>query len=247
MTRKNLFRALIAFLFALVLLPPGLGTAENAPCITDLTPGNSSRVVSPIQISAEIQPDAGGLVRLELLNKQGKAIARQLLRLDAGENGSSVPFTAELPFEIPTKEAEALLTLSLLDPFYRPVALRSARITLHAGGEAQIEPTQEAKPWITLTHPEPMDILTGGSLTVAGTATPRTENPLLIELIADDGRVIGSAQVRVQSPVQTFAFETKLFYYYIQSFTDARLVVRQSESAYNTTVVLDSTLIGVAP
>lgn len=247
MTCKHMFRALIALLLVQALLPPRAGTAEHIPHIAGFTPGDGSHLTSPITISAVLQPDTGGLARVELLNKQGNAIARQLLPLDAGKNAGPVPFTAELPFEIPAEKAEALLTLSLLDAFYRPIALRSAQVILHASGETQIEPTQEAKPWITLTRPKPMDIFTGGSLTVAGTATPHTESPLLVELIADDGRVIGSVQVRAQTPGQTFDFETELYYYYIQSFTDARLVVRQSDAAYNTTVLLDSIPIGVAP
>jgi len=247
MTSKRLARVLFTLLLALLLLPPGAGTAENAPHITLLTPGDGSRLTSPIGVSAEIETDGSGLVRVELLDKGGKAIARQLLRVDGGSEGELSAFWSDLAFEIPSGEADALLTLSLLDAFYRPVALRSTRVTLLSEGEVQIVPYQDEGSWVTLTRPEPMDIITGGSLTVSGTVTPITENPILIELIADDGRVIGSAQVRVQSPGQSFNFETELFYYYIQTFTDARLIVRQSDPAYNATLLLDSIQIGVAP
>jgi hypothetical protein len=247
MTPKRLVRVLFTLLLALFLLPPGAGMAENAPHITLHTPGEGSRLISPIPILAEIQPDAGGLIRIELLDKQGKAIARQLLRLEAMEIGQPIPFKADLPFEIPSDEEQALLTLSLLDAFYRPVSLRSAHVNLLSRGGADVKPTQPADSWVTIDQPKPMDIFTGGSLTVSGAVTPLTENPILIELIADDGRVIGTGQVRVHSLGQTVYFETELFYYYIQTFTDARLVVRQSDDAYNTTIILDSILIGVAP
>lgn len=247
MTFRRLARVIFTLFLTLSFLPPGAGIAKNAPPITLLTPGKGSRLLSPIPVSAEILSEPSSLVRIELLDKAGRSIARQLLRLEGLSEDQPTPFRAELPFEIPSGEEEALLTLSLLDPFHRPIALRSAHVSLLSGGDAQINPNQETKFWVTLTQPKPMGLLTGGKVDVAGAVTPLTDNPILLELIADDGRVIGSAQVRVQSPGQTFDFETELFYYYIQTFTDARLVVRQSDNAYNTTVILDSILIGVAP
>lgn len=246
MTHKRLGRALFALLLAIILLHPGAGAAEDTPHIALLTPGEGSRIVSPIQVSAEIQPEPGGLVRVELLDSQGQAISRQLLRLD-DVNGEPQAFTAELPFEIPADEEDALLTLSILDRLFRPVALRSARVTLLSNGDAQIEPYAGEEPWVTLTQPEPMDIVTGGQLTVAGTVTPRTESPVLLELLDETGRVIGSRQVRVDTPGGSFDFEATLPYYYIKTFTDARLVIRQAISPFNATAILDSIPIGAAP
>ncbi len=234
-------------LLALALLTSGAGTAQDAPRITQLTPGDGSRLVSPIQLSAEIQPELGGLVRVELLNSMGQTISRQLLRVEATQNGTPGAFTTELAFEIRGDEEAGLLTLTLLDAFYRPLTLRSAQITLGAWGEAQIEPGLEDEPWVTLTEPQPMDIVTGGQLTVGGTIRPLTESPVILELLDETSRVIGSRQVAVESPGTPLNFETTLPYYYIKTFTDARLVVRQNLSPYNSTAILDSLPISVAP
>jgi hypothetical protein len=247
MTQKRLARVIFTLLLALILLPPGAGTAEDATHIARLSPGDGSRLVSPIPISAEILSEPGGLVRVELLDGQGQAIARQLLRLDPDHNSPRQTFTTELPFEIRGEEETALLTLTLLDAFHRPLALRSSQITLRADGEAQIEPYQEDSPWINLTEPQLMDIVTGGQLTVVGTVTPLTESPVILELLDETGRVIGARQMPVEPPGSPFDFETTLVYTYIQTFTDARLVVRQTFSPFNTTAILDSLPIGVAP
>lgn len=247
MTDQRLAKVIFTLLIALVLLPPGAGTAEDAPRIARLTPGEGSRVVSPIQVSAEIQPETGGLVRIELVDGRGQAISRQLLRLDPDQNGGPQAFNTELPFEIPGDQEVALLTLSLLDALYRPLALRSAQITLLSEGKAQIEPHQGAISWFTLTEPQPISVVTGGQLTVAGTVTPLTDNPILLELLDEAGRVIGSRQVPVEAPGSPFEFEVTLYYTYIQTLTDARLVMRQNISPYNATAILDSLLIGVAP
>ena len=248
MTRKHfLLRALTALLLALALLPSIAGTADTTPRITQLIPGEGSRLTSPIFVSAEVQQDAGSLVRIELLDKKGKVLSRQLLRVPGSNNKDPQPLTSELPFEIPSEETNGLLIFSILDPFFRPVALRSAQVTLLSRGKPQIQPLKSEEPWLALTEPEPMDSFSGGQVLVKGTVTPVTENPLFIELIDDDGREIGTAQVWVQAAGQTIVFETNLYYYYIQTFTKARLVIRQMDDRFNTTVILDSLLIGVGP
>ena len=247
MNRNRLFQALFALLLALALLPQGAGTAEDPPQLILLSPGEGSRARSPIPVAAHLQPEGVSLARIELLDTSGRPIARQLLRLEGLGEDQFADFTVGLPFEIPEEEEPALLTFSLLDPFYRIIALRSARVTLLAGGEAQIQPTSDRGAWVTLTQPQPMDSFTGGQFTVAGTLTPPFEGPVTLELVAEDGRVIGGSQLRVEAPGQALDFEVTLYYYYIQSFTEARLVLRQSESAFQAAAIADSTLIGVAP
>lgn len=247
MTQQRLVKAIFALLIALILLSPGMGTAQDAPHITQLSPGDGSQVVSPIPVSVEVLPVPGGLVRLELLNSQGQALSRQLLRLDTDPSKTLQAFTTNLPFEIPGDEQTALLTLSLLDIYNRPVALRSAQITLRAGGEASIQPHQEDVPWVTLSEPQPLDSVSGGALTVVGTVTPFTESPIFLVLLDETGRAIGSRQLLVVRPGLPFDFETTLVYTYIQTFTDARLVVLQKHNTFDATAILDSIAIGVAP
>jgi hypothetical protein len=59
--------------------------------------------------------------------------------------------------------------------------------------------------------------------------------------------MIGARQLGVEAPGLPFDFEVTLVYTFIESFTDARLVVRQTLSPFNATVILDSLPIGVAP
>jgi len=247
MNRTDLLKALFALLLALALLPPNAGTAEEPTRVALLTPGEGSRVPSPILVSAEIHPGPGSLARIELLDRAGRSMARQLLRLENPVENVLASYTEELPFEIPSDEEQALLTFTLLDSYHRTIALRSTRITLLASGEAQIEPTQDDDSWLSLTQPEPLDVFTGGQFTVAGTVKPLMDGPIYLELVADDGRVIGTAQVRVQAAGQTFDFETTLYYSYIKTLTTARLVIRQVESAFSTTAIADSLLLGVGP
>ena len=247
MTRKHITRAVIAMFLILALLPQWAGTADTAPRIAQLIPGEGSRLTSPISVSAEVMPASSGLVRIELFDQHRKALSRQLLRVAGGNHGTPPLFTSELPFEISSTEVNGLLIFSVLDEFLRPAALRSARVTLLSRGEPQIQPLEGGEPWINLSEPKPMDSFTGGQVQVKGTVTPLTESPLFLELIADDGREIGTTQVWVQAAGQTFDFETVLVYYYIKTYTEARLVIRQMDDRFNTTVILDSLLIGVGP
>ena len=238
MTHKHLARVIFTLFLGLALLPPGTGTAENAPRIVWLTPGGGSRVVSPIQVSAEIQPEPDGLVRIELLDRQGQTISRQLLRLDADHNETLQAFTAALPFEIPGDEEGALLTLALLDAYYQPLALRSAEITLHSDGDTQITPSSQP-PWLTITAPIPMETVSGGNLVVEGTITPITQKPIIFELTTEKGAVIGSKQLAVEEPGNAQSFKIPLTYTTTITRT-VRLVIRQTIDPYSANVILDS-------
>jgi hypothetical protein len=191
-------------------------------------------------------PGADGLVRLALTDKSNGTLSRQLLRVDAGDD-TPISFTTELSFELPGSDVEALLTLSTQDIYHRPLALRSVLLTLTASGEAQITSQQYTGPWLEITYPEPLDIITGGQFTIQGAVTPVTDNPVIFELITDSGGVIGSAQLAVTQPGQTFTFEQLISYAYITTIRDVRLVVRQTLDGYGTNVVLDSLLLALLP
>lgn len=234
-------------LLVLVLLPPAAGSAGKAPRIALLTPGEGSRVASPIQVSADIQSSPGGLLRLTLLDRAGNEVSRQLLHVDAVENGKSQPFSTQLTFEISPQEETGLLTILLLDSDFRPIALRSAEITLLAEGKPQIETPRSDEPWVTLIQPLPGESFTGRKITVLGSVTPLSAAPIILELVANDGRVVGSSQVRVPLPESTFDFSADLYYDFINTPTEVRLVIRQAADAFKATAILDSLLINVAP
>lgn len=246
MSRNHRIWLLAALILTLSLALPHSSMARPAPGITIRSPGDSSTVTSPIAVSAEMVPGADGLIRLVLTDERNNTLSRQLLRIDSDVDGP-IPFKTALPFELPGPDTEALLTLSTQDIYHRPLALRSVLLTLTTSGEAQINRPPSAAPWLEITFPEPLDIITGGQFTILGTVTPVTDNPVIFELITDSGGVIGSAQLAVTEPGQAVTFEQPISYGYIKKIRDVRLVMRQTLDGYGTNVVLDSLLLALLP
>jgi len=234
-------------MFALGLLQPSSGSALESPPLTILSPGEDSEVTSPISLSAEVQPNPGGLIRIALVNRQGQEISRKLLRVD-GENGlKGTTFTTELPFEIPTEQSKALLTLAILDETYQTTTIRSVEVLLKSDGNPNIQPQTSSEPWLKLHYPQPSETIEGGTLLIVGSVTPQSENPIIIELVTGENRVVGSAQLAVESPIQSKPFEITLKYNIETPTAKARLVVRQMLNPYGTTTNLDSLLIYLLP
>ncbi|MCB2214041.1 hypothetical protein KQH50_01475 [bacterium] len=246
MSRTRRFRLLALLVFTLCLALPRSSSALPAPSMSILSPGDGATVTSPIAVSAEMVPGADGLVRLALTDERNNTLSRQLLRVDS-DLDTPIPFITALPFELPGPDMEALLTLSTQDIYHRPLALRSVLLTLTTSGEPQVASPPAGEPWLEITFPEPLDILTGGQFTVQGAVTPVTDNPVIFELITDSGGVIGSAQLAVTEPGETVTFEQPLSYAYINKIRDVRLVIRQTMDGYGTNVVLDSLLLALLP
>jgi len=80
-----------------------------------------------------------------------------------------------------------------------------------------------------------------------GTVTPLTQEPVVIELITSEGRVVGSTQLPVAQPGQLFEVDLTLPYSRVKTSTNTRLIVRQAADPYQTDAILDSLLITLLP
>jgi len=238
---------LIIILFLAVgLFSPAQGSASPAPLISILSPGGSSFLTSPISLSAEITPEPQGMVRVTLTSRNGDLLARQLMRLD-GSSISPIVCNTEIPFEIPSYQTEALLTLAIQDEDFRTVAIRSVLVTLVSTGEPTLHPPVSKDPWLDITHPQSGEEVSGGELEISGSVTPISNRPISFELVSDSGRVIGSSQLSVITPDEELDFEVTLYYSYIKETTNVRFVIRQNFYPYDEAAILDSVILSVAP
>lgn len=245
MPKLRLMRWTVLLILALGLLPGQTGSAQQPAALIILTPGEGSLVTSPIHLSAEIRSNPPGVLRLALVDQSGRDISRQLQQVTG--NAQISPFKAFIPYEIPSQNAKALLTLSLLDKSGRPIALRSASLTLQSGGELLVEDLQSTEPWLTFIRPVLHETVTGGMLVVEGCLTPLTDSPVFFELVTFSGKTLISKQLPVTKPGIQTIFEVSLPYS-IQSLEEnVRLVVRQVRYPFGVTAILDSMLLNLAP
>ncbi len=234
-------------LLALSLALPQTGLALTPASISILEPGEGSVVTSSIHISAEVEPGGDNLIRVTLIAIKDNLLARKLLKVNPVDNETPIHFETNLAYEIPTETTTALLTIATQDEYHRPQSLRSITLTLKTDGQASIKPQTSTDPWLVIDEPAPLETLGGGQVTVSGTITPVNDNPVRLELIKYNGAVIGSTQLLVMEPGESFDFEVVLPYAYVTTTTDIRLIIRQTAEEFASNKILDSIQISLTP
>jgi len=105
------------------------------------------------------------------------------------------------------------------------------------------------EPYI-IRYPRSDQVIQGGILTLSGLARPVNNTPLIIELIDENGTIVGSTQVTVPEPAGSlshtpFAVEIP---YTVSGPTIVRLTIRQeSDNRIPGTVALSSMLVQLEP
>lgn len=194
-------------------------------------PGLFSKVKSPLTISANAMPGADGLVWVELIGEDGRNLFQTRLNFSAYA-GRSISIAPEITFELLAPAELARLIVSTRDRFGRISALTSTDLILIQMGEDQIYPAgYDREPYI-IRAPLEGQIISGGLLQITALARPVNENPLIIELLDEQGTVLASESLELIFPTGDLShtpFDVILSYTVSQS-TNARLVFRQEST-----------------
>ena len=161
-------------------------------------PGPNSQVVSPINMSAYAYPGEQQKVTVQLFGEDGRLMADQLIKLTVADNGWSA-FSSRIPFEINSAGESALLSVSIFDGFGRRIAVNSVPLILLQVGESEIEPANFQNEPFPISSPGVGSIIKGNSLHVEGLAHPFNQNPVVIELIKENGAIISSKIVPIET------------------------------------------------
>jgi hypothetical protein len=187
-----------------------------------LRPASLSRATSPLQVRAIVAPGAEGVYRIELFGEDGRLLARQVLSYP----GIRVNTSINLDFEIPGVAEVGRLQISTQDEHGRVMAMNSSTVLLMSVGRDEYLNANDLRERLLILQPTPEERIVGGTLTVTGKAWPTGDEPLLIELIAENGAVVGQRLVAVE-PVEgedygSFTVEVP---YRVQEATPVRLTV----------------------
>lgn len=209
--------------------PTPTPTATPYPDVTVrlYTPGDASRVVSPLSFNAYLPLLNGGTVVIELHGEDGRVLVRQVKKYQMGL-GAWANINEELEFQISAAAEVGRLVVRLEDEFGRPVSVNSVDLILMSVGDADLLTLDDLRERIIIEQPERLEEVQGGMLKVVGRAREMGEEPLMAELIGEDGRVLGQRLISVTEPGDdgygTFAGEVS---YSATEATPARLVVYQ--------------------
>jgi hypothetical protein len=196
-----------------------------AGTIQILSPGPGSKVVSPFLLRAALIPGPNGVVRIELLGEDGRLLMREVKVYNLSP-GARISLGSEVKFEISAVAEAARAQILVEDNHGRTMALASVDLILLSIGDADINPVVDTLENIIIEEPNPNALIQGGQVLVSGLARLRGDQPLLIEIQTDDGRVVGTRQVSVVSPQGgghgTFAIDVP---YTLSATTRARLFI----------------------
>lgn len=209
--------------------------------------GELSKLRSPQQISIFMRRGAVGPLRIELLGEDGRILMRQVYGYKASPH-TWVNLSFKLEFEISAAAEVGRLVISTEDEFGRIKAINSVNLILLSAGESDINPPTAIKEAIIIQQPVEKSLIQGGTLLVSGITRPNTFFPLRVQLVTEDGRVVGQRLAGTDLPPDggygTFLAEVP---YTVTSLTRARLMVFEDGERISPITHLSSVEVLLSP
>ena len=162
-----------------------------------LRPGELSKVISPIPFHAYLVPGADKHAQVALFGEDGRVIYRQIFVFT--DTGVPTHLRADIDFEIKAVAETVRLVVQTQDDRGRVLALASEDLILLSVGSADINPAGDLLESLYIASPTTRALIQGGVATITGWARVQPDQLLLVELIAADGRVLGSRLAGVAS------------------------------------------------
>ena len=188
-------------------------------------PGPMSKVISPITLRMNIVAGESEKVQIDLYGEDGRLLTRNVKSVPT--SGKGVPQQIRIPFEIPAAAEVGRITVSTTDDLGRLQSLNSVRLLLLSSGINEINPPGNPSEPVGVFAPVGKDPVTGGVLNIRGDVWPFNLNPVILELIDEDGRSMGLRILNLDQ-LNPQMFETTIPYDVSEPIL-ARLVIRQDD------------------
>lgn len=247
----NVLSQLVIFILLIVYSIPeqlvvAKFTAAQEPKIQIISPGEGSRVTSPIFVDLHTQCGLDGLIELSLIDKNNFLLTRQVV------NQNCVPgviFEERIPifFDVNQEGIPARIVVKIEDQFDRPMAISSAKLFL-ATSQPDITNSMFESSFL-ITSPSQGSQIKGQELVVTGEARTDNESPIFFEVMAENGGVLGSTQIPVNQndDQKVIPFSIKINISEINRNQNIRLIIRQRGLDIPGNVFLDSLDFNLAP
>jgi hypothetical protein len=153
-------------------------------------PGPLSKVVSPFTLTSHLIPADPRRAEVALWGEDGRLIYRRLFVFKSLNERTSI--ATRIPFETSAVAETGRLVIQVKDEHNRLVSLASHELILMTEGEADVNVPGDLLTPIVITKPEEKVLVQGDVLDIAGWVRIPSGHNLLVELVAADGRVVGS-------------------------------------------------------
>ncbi len=183
---------------------------------------------------------------MDLYGEDGRLLSSELLQLNTAYRWAY--FYWELPFETASAGELGRLSMNIQDGYGRITALNSVHLILVPEGYSIINPPGNLKERCVLEEPVTRQVSYGGLLRVRGEIRPFNNLPLVVELVAQDGSVLGSQTAAFTPPAgdDYVPFQVDLAYA-VSSGMEALLIVRETDDRIGGTMYLFSREVLVNP
>jgi hypothetical protein len=221
---------------------------ESVPeAILILEPGPGSRLVSPIRVAgvADSTFEQNLVVRILLDDGSQVALTPTTIQSELGQRGD---FEVEVPFSI-SGERQAFIQVFSSSPRDGGIThLASTGVLLADTGPTDIRPGEDHPERIQINNLVPGDSLSGGVAHVEGFALASFEQTLVVEILDENGSVVGSQPLIVDSPEmgQPGPFKIDVAYS-VAGPGPGRVVVRDPSPAFAGDVHLASVEVALNP
>jgi len=178
-----------------------------------LSPGSMSKVVSPLQLQMIVISGGSEIVQIELLGEDGRSLDNYVQHVNSYPLG--VYRKLKIPFEIKIGAAAELgwLQVSTKDKEGRMQALNSVRVLLLSEGATEINPPGNIEyERVALETPKEKVEVAGGSLEVKGRMWPVNDQPIFLDLILPNRKVIDTRVLEFNG-LEPQSFETTIPYH----------------------------------
>lgn len=226
---------------------PQLSPALSSAVMQVLSPGPMSKVLSPIRLRAYVIPGYGSKVRVELFGEDGRLIFRKLMYAYT-DLFKWAYLSVDIPFETRAAAELARLQIAAEDANGVTVALTSVHLLLTPQGFEEITPPGILNERCIFFAPVASATISGGTLVATGTYLPFNIEPLILELVADNGTIVGSQWLEVPSASVSgpIPFNAEIAYT-VDAQTPAYLVARQFDDRINGMMYLFSQPVVLNP
>jgi hypothetical protein len=212
-----------------------------------LDPGAGSKVLSPFIMRAAIKPGDNSAVRIELVGQDGQLLMREVRSYQSLET-DWLTLGSEISYGINSIAEPGRLQVSIEDEHGRLKSVSSIDLVLQSLGDQDLNQQDDKLENIVLASPRPNLLIQGGNLRVSGMARPRTSQPLRIEIVTSDGKIVGTRQVSVNpsdsSQYGSFAIDVP---YNIPSTNRVRIQVWEPGGAIPGIIHLSSVEVLLSP
>ena len=211
-----------------------------------LSPGDGSRLISPIRPELSILLGVDNTVEVELLNSSGALLVKKLLRFPEVSSNQRILIQPEMDFEISAGEEAGRLVVKIFDVFERLTELASCELTMLAQGESELEAARVPYESFLLTEPRNGDVIQGGVVTVSGYVRPISQSVIVIELVDENGVEISNRVLYLTGePGGAPIVFTTTLPYQVERETAVRLILRQAKGIIPGPAVASSLLLSV--